>query len=92
MQPVEAPLIQNNPGFGHRKLSVHGETKSYTSWIVGGIVALAVLFVFISMYRHNNNYTASYTNPNAPAVTTTAPAATPPSTTGSAVPTAPAAR
>jgi len=38
-----------------------------------------VLFVFISMYRHNNNYTY-------------APATTPAPTTGSAVPTAPAAR
>jgi hypothetical protein len=85
MQPVEAPLIQNDPGFGHRKPTTHGEPKSYTSWIVGGLVALAVLFVFISMYRHNNNYTY------APA-TTPAPTTTPPSTTGSAVPTAPAAR
>jgi hypothetical protein len=92
MQPVEAPLIQNDPGFGHRKPTIHGETKSYTSWVVGGLVALTVLFVFVSMYRHNSNYTASSTNPNAPAVSTTDPATTPPSTTGSAVPTEPAAR
>ncbi len=77
MQPVEAPLIQNDPGFGHRKPTI--QPKSYTSWMVGGLVALAVLFVFISMYRHNNNYTY-------------APATTPAPTTGSAVPNAPAAR
>jgi hypothetical protein len=51
--------------------------------MIGGLVVLAVLFVFNSMYRHNNNYTY------APA-TTPAPTTTPPSTTGSAVPTAPA--
>ena len=72
-------MIQNDPGFGDRKPTTHGEPKSYTSWMIGGLVALAVLFVFISMYRHNNNYTY-------------APATTPAPTTGSAVPTAPAAR
>jgi hypothetical protein len=86
-------LIQNDPGFGNRKLIKHGATKSYRSWIVGGIVALAVLFVFVAMYRHNNNYTASSTNPNSPAVTTTDPATTPPSTTrSSAFPTESTAR
>ena len=62
--------------------------KSYTGWIVGGAVALAVMAGIFMMYSRNGVNTASTANPNAPAVTTTAPAS--PSTTGSGTPASPA--
>jgi hypothetical protein len=63
------------------------DNTSYTGWIIGGLVALAVVVGIFTMYRHNDNYTAS--NANSPTTTTTAPKSLP-STTGSAVPSGPA--
>ena len=74
---------QNDP---HNR-SPASDNTSYIGWIIGGLVALAVVVGIFTMYRHNGNYTAS--NANSPATTTTAPKSLP-STTGSAVPSGPA--
>jgi hypothetical protein len=78
---------QNDP---HNRTPVRNTNYG---WIIGGLVAVAVVFGIFTMYRHNNNYTS----PVAERGTVTAPTtnARPgvPATTGSAitdVPTAPA--
>jgi hypothetical protein len=69
------------------------DNTSYTSWIIGGVVALAVVFGIVTMYRHNNNYTASNDRGIVATPTTTvAPVVPAPATNGSAVPTEPSAR
>jgi hypothetical protein len=59
--------------------------KTSSGWIIGGLVAAAVVFGIFTMYRHNNNYTA----PSADRGTVTTPTITmtpsAPATTGSAV-------
>jgi hypothetical protein len=72
----------NNPN----RRALRADT-SYTGWIIGGVVALAVMAGIFMMYNRNGVNTATTVNPNAPAVTTTAPAI--PSTTGSATPVSP---
>ena len=64
--------------------------KNSYGWVIGGLVAVAVVYGIFTMYRHNNNYTA----PTADRGTVTNPTTVPnaPVTTGSAVPTAPTAR
>ena len=77
---------QNDPNINPNR-RVRDES-SYTGWIVGGAVALAVIVGIFMMYNRNGVNTASTVNPNSPAATTTAPATTP-STTGSATPQSP---
>jgi hypothetical protein len=54
------------------------EDRSYTGWIVGGVVALAVILGIFMMTGRNNDNTANNTMNR--------PSATVPTTTGSAVP------
>jgi hypothetical protein len=70
---------QNDPNLNRRP--VRDDDPSYTGWIVGGIVALAVIAgIFMMFGRTDSTSTASNTSPNRPAVT--APATTPPPTPG----------
>lgn len=65
------------------------ERKTNYGWIIGGLVAAAVVFGIFTMYRHNSNYTAPTADRGTIPTTTVTPGA--PVTTGSAVtPTAPA--
>jgi hypothetical protein len=64
--------------------------KNSYGWIIGGLVAVAVVYVLLSMYRHNNYYSAPTADRGT--VTNTAAVPTAPLTTGSAVPTSPTAR
>jgi hypothetical protein len=66
------------------------DETSYTSWIIGGIAALAVIAGLFFMFGRDDGTTSTATNTNRPAATQPAsPPANPPSTTGSA-PTTPA--
>jgi len=71
----------NDPNFRRRDMD---SSTNYTSWIVGGIVALAVIFgIFMMFGRDDNSTTASNTSPNRPAATSPATAPAPsPGTTG----------
>jgi hypothetical protein len=76
---------QDDPNGNLRRRSRVGDDgSSYTGWIIGGIVALAVIIgIFVTMSRNNNPNTAA-NSPTQPQVNTAAPASTPaPSTTGS---------
>jgi hypothetical protein len=64
---------QNDPNINRRN---HRDDTSYTGWIIGGIVALALVIGLFAMFGRNNTNTASNTAPNSPA-------ATAPTTTGS---------
>jgi hypothetical protein len=71
------------------------DNNSYTGWIIGGVAVVAVILgVFMWTGRTNTSNTAANTDANRPHATApAAPAQTaPPSTTGSAVPPAPAPR
>ena len=65
---------------------------SYTPWIIGAVVAIAVILGIFAMTNRSDNTNTAASNPNKPAATTTAPApaTVPPATTGSAAPSAPA--
>jgi hypothetical protein len=85
---------ENDPNINNRNRRVDNNT-SYTGWIVGGLVALAVVVGIFMMTNRNNTNTAT-NDTTVPRATTTAPtpAVVPPATTGSAPPveSAPAAR
>jgi hypothetical protein len=67
---------QNDPKLPPRNSYPMTEDRSYTGWIVGSIVALAVIIALVFMFARDDK-TATATN--RPAVTT-------PATTGAAVP------
>jgi hypothetical protein len=70
---------QNDPNINRR--SGVRDNASYTGWIVGGLVTLALLIGLFTMFGRDNNKTNTASN-NAPVTSTTnRPAA--PSTTGS---------
>jgi hypothetical protein len=67
------------------------QDTNWMAWLIGGVVALAVILgIFLMAGPTGNDNTAA----NNPRTTTTAPppASVPPATTGSGVPTAPTAR
>jgi hypothetical protein len=69
------------------------ERNTNYGWIIGGLVAVAVVFGIFTMYRHNNNYTAPVAERGTITAPTTNAKPVVPATTGSAVtdvPTAPA--
>jgi hypothetical protein len=68
---------QDDPNINRRRNGMRDET-SYTGWIIGGVIALAVVLGIFAMTNRSNDNTAL----NSPA-TVNRPA---PSTTGSAVP------
>ncbi len=63
---------QDDPNLNRRK-RMDREDTSYTSWIVGGLVALALIVGLFAMFGRDNTNTASNTS---------RPAATAPATTG----------
>ena len=69
---------QNNPNLNRPSYPITKE-RSYTGWIVGAIVALAVILGIFAMTNRTDPTNTATNNPNRPAVTT-------PATTGSAVP------
>jgi hypothetical protein len=70
---------QDDPNLNRRDRRGTADDTSYTGWIIGGVLALAVILgIFVMMGRGNNTNTAANT-PNRPA-------ATAPATTGTAVP------
>jgi hypothetical protein len=68
----------SNPNNVRRRNGMRDET-SYTGWIIGGVIALAVVLGIFAMTNRGDKDTASN---NSPATVTR----TAPSTTGSAVP------
>jgi hypothetical protein len=69
------------------------DDTSYTSWIIGAVaVAAVILGVFMWTGRTNTSNTASNTDVNRPQATAPVNPSSPPSTTGSATPSAPAPR
>jgi hypothetical protein len=73
---------QNDPNLNRRP--VESADTSYTSWIIGGVVALMVIAgIFMMFGRTDGTNTASNTSPDRPAVTSPASNPSPnPSTTG----------
>ena len=70
---------QDDPNINRRDRRGTAGDTSYTGWIIGGVVAVAVILgIFMMMGRDNTTNTAADT-PNRPA-------ATAPATTGTAVP------
>jgi hypothetical protein len=70
---------QNDP---NRRNRLDGD-RSYTGWIIGGVVALALVIGLFTMFGRDNTKNSTASN-NTPATTTTnRPAATAPATTGS---------
>lgn len=85
---------QNDPNINRQNQASSRDNTSYTGWIIGGLVALALVIGLFTMFGRNTATTNTATNTNRPATTTTtnAPAvpgpvtaapATAPSTTGS---------
>jgi hypothetical protein len=79
---------QNDPNINRRNQAGYRDNTSYTGWIIGGLVALALVIGLFTMFGRDTTATNTATNTNRPATTTTAPtssapATTPPSTTGS---------
>jgi hypothetical protein len=66
------------------------ERKISYGWIVGCLIAVAVVFVIMTMYRHNSNYTASTAGRGTLPTSTTNGAASPATTGSAGIPTAPA--
>jgi hypothetical protein len=69
---------QDDPNI-NRRTRMDRDDTSYTSWIIGGLVAVALVVAVFAMFGRDNTNTAS--NNTSP----TRPAATAPSTTGSGV-------
>ena len=70
---------QNDPNLNRGDRRSTADDTSYTGWIIGGVLAIAVIIgVFMMMGRDNKTTTAADV-PNRPA-------ATAPATTGTAVP------
>jgi hypothetical protein len=65
---------QDDPNINRRTTARRADETSYTGWIVGGLVALALVVGLFAMFGRDNTNTASNTN---------RPAATAPTTTGS---------
>jgi hypothetical protein len=74
---------QNEPNINRRNDRIDRGKTSYTGWIVGGLVALALVVGIFSMFGRDNtrNNTASNTTP----ATSTNNRPVAPSTTGSGV-------
>jgi hypothetical protein len=72
--------FQEDPNRPRRPM-VQNET-SYTTWILGGIAALAVIFGLAFMFGRGDGTTSTATNTDRPAATQPA-SPNPPSTTGS---------
>ena len=67
------------------------ERKTNYGWIIGGLVAAAMIFGIFSMYRHNGSYTVPTANGARVTAPTTAVTPSAPATTGSVVTDTPAA-
>ena len=77
---------QNDPNINRRNQAGYRDNQtSYTGWIVGGLVALALVIGGMLMFGRDNGTTSTANNTNTPATTTTAP-----TTTGSGAATTPA--
>jgi hypothetical protein len=85
---------QNDPNINRRNQTGYRDnTTSYTGWIIGGLVALALVIGLFTMFGRDTAMTNTATNTNRPATTTTNAPAVPgpvspaptnsPSTTGS---------
>jgi hypothetical protein len=66
---------QDDPNINRRNRMDRDET-SYTGWIIGGILALALIVGIFAMFGRDNANTASNNTPNRPTTSV-------PSTTGS---------
>jgi hypothetical protein len=77
---------QNDPNINRRNNRIDRDETSYTGWIVGGLVALALIIGLFTMFGRDktNDTTASNTSPNRPAAT--APATTGSGAAGTAIP------
>jgi len=72
---------QNDPNFNRRNDRMDRDKTSYTGWIIGGLVALALAVGLFSMFGRDNTKNNTASNRTPAASTTNRPAA--PSTTGS---------
>jgi hypothetical protein len=70
---------QGDPNFNRRSSHPMTEDRSYTGWIVGGIVAIAVILGIFATTNRTDKADTAANNANRPA-------ATAPATTGSGVP------
>jgi hypothetical protein len=77
---------QNDPNINRRNQAGYRNNTSYTGWIIGGIIALALIIGGFVMFSRQDGTTSSASNTNSPAVTTTVPGRAAPATTGSATP------
>jgi hypothetical protein len=78
---------QNDPNINRRNGLDRGRT-SYTGWIMGGLVALALVIGLFTMFGRDNTNTASNTSNGSTVTTVPGPAA--PTTTGSGTASTPA--
>ena len=69
---------QDDPNFNRRRNGL-GNDRNYTGWIVGGVIAIAVILGIFAMTGRSDRTNTTANNANRPA-------ATAPVTTGSAVP------
>lgn len=61
------------------------ERKTNYGWIIGGLVAAAMIFGIFTMYRHNGTYTVPTADGGKVTAPTTTVTPSAPATTGSAV-------
>lgn len=82
----------SDPAYANRNPNVRGnDDRSYAGWIIGGLVAVAVILGFMFVLPMTNTNTANNSS-NGTAMTPVRPAVPPASTTGSgAMSSAPAA-
>src|SRR3954468_2487745 len=74
---------QDDPNINRRN-RIDREDTSYAGWIIGGIVALALVVGIFAMFGRDNTNTASNNTPNRP--TATAPSTSGSGAGGSAMP------
>ena len=85
---------QNDPNINRRNQAGYRDSQtSYTGWIVGGLVALALVIGAMLMFGRDNGTTSTANNTNRPATATTtgSGAATTPAPATPAAPANPAA-
>jgi hypothetical protein len=84
----------SDPNFNRPvKRPIDRDETSYTPWVIGALVALAVIIGVFAMTNRTDKTSTAANNPTAPASTTTIPPSRPttaPATTGAAAPSTPA--
>jgi hypothetical protein len=76
----------SDPNYNRRNQPGYRDDTSYTGWIIGAIVTLAIIVGGFMLFGRDAGTSNTASNASRPATTTTAPAPAAPATTGTATP------